>query len=184
MSNNYTLNNYLAISTFNAESPHRILVKINQSKIFEKELIKNKLYKLKITDYFNYKGPGANTIEIQWDGESECSEKYLKIYKVIVHDQHIRPHSVIIKPRPNEYINNLLSTEQGSKIYRNKIFNPGHEHGWYGQYKFNFLLDRHKIREKQHSLIRSTGIRQIDIFSNASKNYFDRKAYKNENKQI
>ena len=47
--------------------------------------------------------------------------------------------------------------------------------GWYGQYKFNFLLDRHKIKEKQQSLIRSTGIRQVNIFSDASKNFFDRK---------
>ena len=184
MSNNYTLNNYLAISTFNAESDHTIKVKINQSKIFEETLVKNKEHQLKITDHFNYEGPGANTIEITWNGEKECAIKYLKIYKVVVHDQHIQPHSVMITPLQNEYITNLIATEEGAKAYRHKLFNPGHEHGWYGQYKFNFLLDRHKIKEKQQSLIRSTGIRQVNIFSDASKNFFDRKAYKNENKQI
>ena len=81
MSNNYTLNNYLAISTFNAESDHTIKVKINQSKIFEETLVKNKEHQLKITDHFNYEGPGANTIEIIWNGEKECAIKRTLTWK-------------------------------------------------------------------------------------------------------
>jgi hypothetical protein len=180
-SNRYTLKNYIAISTFNAESSHKIEVRINKRKIFCKEFEKNKEYNLKIEDYFDYKGPGSNSIEVTWNGERECAKKYLKIYKVVVHDQHIAPHSVMITPVQNEYIENLASTEEGRKLYRKKILYPGHEHGWYGLYKFNFLLDKQEIKDKkQQLLISSTGIREKFIHSDATKVHPYRKAVINE----
>ena len=65
MSNRYTLKNYIAISTYNAESSHKIEVEINKRKIYNKEFIEKKEYNLKIVDYFDYLGPGSNSIEIK-----------------------------------------------------------------------------------------------------------------------
>ena len=93
----------------------------------------------------------------------------MKIYKVIVNDQHIAPHSVMITPIQNEYIKNLRSTEEGSILYKKQLFNPGHRHGWYGTYKFKFLLD------EQESLIASTGIRLNRVYTDLEKiKYFDK----------
>ena len=178
MSNRYTLKNYILISTFNADSPHKIEVKINGTKIFYKEFEKNKEYNLKIQDYFDYLGPGSNSIGIKWEGERECAKKYMKIYKVVVNDQHIAPHSVMITPIQNEYIDNLLSTEEGTALYKDKLFAPGHEHGWYGLYKFNFLLDKQDIKDKrQQSLIATTGIMQPHIYSDGTKVKHHKKAF-------
>lgn len=178
MSNRYTLKNYIAISTYNAESSHKIEVEINKRKIYNKEFIEKKEYNLKIVDYFDYLGPGSNSIEIKWEGERECAKKYLKIYKVVVNDQHIAPHSVMITPTQNEYIENLLSTEEGTTFYKGKLFAPGHEHGWYGLYKFNFLLDKQDIKDKrQQSLIATTGIMQPHIYSDTTKVKHHKKAF-------
>ena len=178
MSNRYTLKNYIAISTFNPDSPHKIEVKINETKIFYKEFEKNKEYNLKIEDYFDYKGPGSNSLEVTWNGERECAKKYLKIYKVVVHDQTISSHSVMITPVKNEYIENLLSTEEGTAFYKGKLFAPGHEYGWYGLYKFNFLLDKQDIKDKkQQSLIATTGITQPHIYSDGTKAERHKKAF-------
>jgi len=176
-SNSFNLKNYFAISAFNAESSHKITVKINQKKIFQKELTKNKEHQMKIEDYFDYTGPSINSIEIKWVGERDCEKKYLKIYKVIVNDQHLTPHSVMVTPTQNHYIENLLSTKEGTAFYKNKLFSPGHEHGWYGLYKFDFLLDRQNIKDKkQQSLIETTGIMQPHIYSDATKGKHYRKA--------
>ena len=140
-SNSYNIKNYLAISAFNSESTHKIKIEINGKVFFEKSLTKNKEYRLKISDYFDYERPGTNTIRIDWTGEQDCENKFMKIYKIIVNDQHVAPHSVMIAPIQNEYIKNLQSTDEGMIFYKKKIFNPGHQHGWYGTYKFKFLID-------------------------------------------
>jgi len=94
----------------------------------------------------------------------------MKIYKIIINDQYIAPHSVRITPFPTEYIKGLQSTEEGKKIYRKKILNPGHMQGWYGIYKFKFLLDPHEIKNTQQlSNIASTGIRLDTVFSDLGK---------------
>ena len=88
---------------------------------FEKTLTKNKEHHLKISDYFDYGKPSTNTIEIIWNGDNEDEKKFLKIYKIVVNNQHILPHTSMITPIQNEYIKNLLSTEEGTKFYRKKI---------------------------------------------------------------
>ena len=126
---------------------------MNQTIIFEEELTKNKEHQLKISNHFDFEKPGLNTIEIIWDGEHDCENKFIKIYKIVINDQYIAPHSVMITPIPNEYIKNLLSTDEGSILYKKQLLNPGHHHGWYGTYKFKFLLDKH---QKQNILARFT----------------------------
>jgi hypothetical protein len=179
MSNRYNLKHYIAISAFNAESNHNLTIEINKKNIFTKDLIKDKEYHLKISDYFDYKKPGLNNIEIRWAGEHECEKKYLKIFSIVIHDQHIAPHSVMITPVRNEYIQNLLSTEEGTTFYNEKIFYPGHRHGWYGSYKFKFLLDPKEIKNsEQQSLIAMTGIKLDSIITDAEKIIYQRRAYK------
>ncbi len=169
-SNRFTLKNYIAISTFNAESDHNITIKINDKVFYKNNLAKNKEHNLKISDYFDYEEPGENTIQINWVGEQECENKFLKLYKIVINDQYIAPHSVRITPLPTEYIKGLLSTEEGKKIYRKKILNPGHVQGWYGIYKFKFLLDPYEIENNQQlSSIASTGIRLDRVFSDIAK---------------
>jgi hypothetical protein len=175
-SNRFNLKNYIAISAFNAVSTHRVKININKKVFFEEELTKNKEHHLKISDYIDYEEPGSNTIEITWHGEQDCEKKFMKIYKVIVNDQHIAPHSVMITPIQNEYIKNLRSTEEGSILYKKQLFNPGHRHGWYGTYKFRFLLDEHRTKNaQQESLIASTGIRLNRVYTDLEKiKYFDK----------
>ena len=178
-SNSYNLRNYFAISAFNAESSHKIKVKINQKTVFEKEFTKNKEYQIKIEEYFDYEEPGSNTIEITWDGEQECADKFIKIYKVIVNEQNIAPHSVIITPIPNDYIKSLLSTTEGTIFYKKQLFNPGIRHGWYGMYKFKFLLDADEIKNNNEELmISSTGIKLSQAYTDLSKIKYHRKANK------
>jgi len=178
-SNRYNLKNYFAISAFNPVSTHEIKIKINEEMFFKQKLTKNKEYHLKISDYFDYKKPATNTIEITWNGEKEDEKKFLKIYKIVVNDQHIPPHASMITPVQNEYITNLLSTEQGSKFYRSKILNPGHRHGWYGTYRFRFLLDPMQIENiKQESLLASAGITTTRVYTDPNKMKHHRRAIK------
>ena len=181
-SNRFTLKNYIAISTFNANSDQNITIQINNKVFYKNDLAKNKEHHLKISDYFDYVEPGENTIEINWSGEQECENKFMKIYKIVINDQYIAPHSVRITPFPTEYIKGLQSTEEGKIFYRKKILNPGHMQGWYGIYKFKFLLDIHEIKKTQQlSSIASTGIRLDRVFSDLAKAKLDKKVNKNEN---
>ena len=168
-SNRYNLKNYFAISAFNTESSHKIKIKMNQTIIFEEELTKNKEHQLKISNHFDFEKPGLNTIEIIWNGEHDCENKFIKIYKIVINDQYIAPHSVMITPIPNEYIKNLLSTDEGSILYKKQLLNPGHHHGWYGTYKFKFLLDKHQIKNgEQESLIASSGIMLDTVYTDVN----------------
>jgi len=107
-SNRFTLKNYIAISTFNAESDHNITIEINNKVFYKNDLAKNQEHHLKISDYFDYEQPGENTIQINWVGEQECENKFMKIYKIIINDQYIAPHSVRITPFPTEYIKGTI----------------------------------------------------------------------------
>jgi len=178
-SNRYNLKNYLAISAFNSESIHRIKIEIDGKVFFEKELTKNKEHHLKISDYVDYENPGTKSIKVTWDGEHECENKFMKIYKIVVNDQHIAPYSAIITPNINEYITTLQSTDEGMRFYKKKIFNPGHHYGWYGTYKFNFSLDPHLIHNDiQTSMIATTGIRQNRVYTESGKVKYFSKAKK------
>ena len=169
------------MDAFNAESTHSIKVEINGNVFYEGELIKNKKHDLKIVDYIDYGQPGLNTIEITWNGQRECANKNIKIKQITVNDQHIALHSVMMTPSPNEYINDLLSTEKGKIFYRKKIFNPGQVHGWYGAYRFKFLLDANEIKKNNEgSVIDSTGIRPERIYSDLKRQKFFRMVNKNE----
>ena len=180
-SNAYNLKTYLAISAFNFESIHKIKIEINGKVFFEKELTKNKEYQLKILDYFDYEKPGNNNIQITWTGEHECENKFMKIYKIVVNDQHIAPHSAIITPIQNEYIKHLLSTDEGIRFYKKKIFHSGHQQGWYGTYKFKFLLDVHRIQNDiQESFIAATGIKSTAIYTDVERANLYKKANRND----
>ena len=108
----------MLVHAFNEKSTHSIKIKINEKVFFEDELAKNKQHNLKIIDYIDYREPGLNNIEITWNGEQECAKKFIRIKQITVNDQHIAPHSVMTTPFPNDYINDLLSTEEGKIFYR------------------------------------------------------------------
>ena len=178
-SSRYNLTNYIFISAFNEESAHNVKVKINGKAIFEKELTKNHDHQLKITESFDYKEAGPAIIEIQWDGEQECEKKFMKIKNVIVNDQTIESHSVMITPIKNDYIRGLLSTKEGTDFYNKHIFNPGKQHGWYGNYKFKFLIDPDSIENStEQAILASTGIKSKRIYSDQRKMLWHQKATK------
>ena len=111
--------------------------------------------------------------------DNEDEKKFLKIYKIVVNNQHILPHTSMITPIQNEYIKNLLSTEEGTKFYRKKIFNPGHHHGWYGTYSFRFLIDQMQMEDQRHvELIESTGITPTHITTDPNRIKYYKKADK------
>ncbi len=170
MSNRFNLKTYFAINAFNADSVHRITIKINDKIFFEKELEKNKEHKLKVSNYFDFIKPSLNTIDITWDGDRESADKFMKIYKTVINDQHIASYKVMMDPKPNEYIKNLMSTEEGLRFYKEKMFNPGHHFGWYGNYKFRFMIDPPRIQDQtQLSLIESCGIQTTRVFTDTQK---------------
>lgn len=169
----------MAISTFNAESIHNIKIEIDKKVFFEKELAKNKEHQLKLSDYFDYENPGTKTIKITWEGQQECEDKFMKIYRITINDQHIAPHSVMMTPTPNEYIQNLQATKEGLAFYRKKILNPGHKNGWYGIYKFKFIIDPHENKNtQQESYIASAGIRLDRVYTDIGKVKFNKRVNK------
>ena len=176
-SNRYNLQTYILISTFNAESRHSIDISMNDNIFYKKKLDKNKEYNIKITDYIDFQEPGDKVIKIKWDGEHECADKFMKIYKVIVNEQHLAPHKVRINPKPNEYLDALQSTVEGKDLFKKIIFNPGHQHGWYGEYEFRFLVDPRNMHERtQESFRFACGINSERIFSDVADARFDGKA--------
>ena len=180
-SNRFNLKTCIVMNAFNAESTHSIKIEINKNVFFEVALTKDKEHTLEILDYIDYGEPGLNNMEITWNGKRECAKKFIKIKQITVNDQHIAPHSVMMTPFPNEYINDLLSTQKGKTFYRKKIFNPGHEHGWYGRYRFKFLLDANEIKKNNEgSVLDSTGIRAERIYSDSKRQKFFRMVSKNE----
>ena len=175
-SNRFNLKTYIVLEAFNADSIHTIKIDINKKVFFEKALTKNHKHNLEILDYFDFREPGLNNIEITWTGEQESADKFIKIYKIIINDQYIAPHSVMITPLRNEYINNLLTTQDGIKSYRKKILNPGNQHGWYGRYKFKFSVDANEIKKNTvEQIIDSTGIEFQNIYSDVERQNYDRK---------
>jgi hypothetical protein len=163
--NRFNLKTSFSIDTFNAESIHKITIEINQKVFFERELAKDEECLLNVSDYFDYREPGANTIKILWDGEHDCEHKFMKIRKVVVNQQHLAPFKVMAEPKENDYIRTLQSTDEGSSAYNKQLFNPGYRHGWYGTYKFRFMIDPSSMLDQsQQSLITASGI-QHDVIS-------------------
>ena len=177
MSNRYNLQTYILINTFNAESIHSIDISMNDNIFYKKKLDKNKEYNIKITDYIDFRGPGGKVIKIKWDGEQECADKFMKIHKVIVNEQHLAPHNARIYPKPNLYLDALQSTPEGRDLFKKKIFYPGHQHGWYGEYEFRFLVDPRNMHERTQELYKSAcGINNERIFSDMADARFYRRA--------
>ena len=176
ISNRYKLNTSLAIDTYNAESLHKIKIGINGKLFYEQEFVKEKEYIVDIEDVFDYVQSGLNTLTLNWNGDHDCENKYLKIRKVIINQQHLAPFKVIIDPIENDYIRNLKATDEGFRVYKNHLFNPGYYHGWYGTYTFRFIIDPSSISGKsQQALLSATGIRSDYILTDINKsNHWNR----------
>jgi len=58
-SNNLNFKTYIVFETFNEESPHKLIIKINNQTIFEKEFEKNKVHTFKLNEFFDYKKAGS-----------------------------------------------------------------------------------------------------------------------------
>lgn len=166
------LSTYLTLTAFNQESDHRIILQINNEIVWEKTLQKNVTHSLKIFNNFPFQKTKPNTLMITWDGDQDCENKFLKIFKLIINDQHIAPHSVIIDPVENQYIKMLKTTEKGRIEYKEKLLYPGHQHGWYGDYKFCFSVDR------RHSGRFALGIRDELIYSDVKQAILSKKKAK------
>ena len=165
----------IEIAVFNNQSAHDITMTLNDHAIFYEKLVENKEYALKINDYFEFKRPGYNFLKIIWNGEKECENKFMKILKLIVNDQHIPNYNVMIDPIENEYIKNLKSTDQGMKDYRKHLLYAGHQHGWYGDYGFEFIIDPELVETTDYSLIKGLGISPVKIYTDKEKMKFYRK---------
>ena len=178
-SNQYNFNTYLSLVTYNADSSHNITVEIGNKIFYEKHFIQGKEHRIKISDYFNYESAGKKQLKLTWNGDKESADKYLKIFRVIVNEQHIAPHTVLIEPYTNEYIERLKTSDNGKKFLKDKIFYPGHRHGWYGEYTFQFLVDPRDMRDqKEESLKNACGITSERVFSDESNQRYFRKAKK------
>lgn len=140
ISNRLNLKTYALCSLFNKESDHSLEVFINDQLFYKETFLKDKIYNIKIDDYFDYKDSGKKRIKFKWRGKNECQEKYLQFHRMIVHEQYIPIYSVLSKPIENEFIKNLKTSEEGRAKYRKWILFPGDKHGWYGDYSFDFLL--------------------------------------------
>ena len=162
-----SLSTHLSFSTYNAESEHNIKIEVNGKLVFGKAFAKKKQHDCRITDNFEYVRPGLNIVKILWDGDQECENKFLKIIKFVVNDQIIPNYSAMIIPLENEYIKDLKSTEQGMTVYKKKILYNGNYFGWYGTYRFQFVVDPHLLVQSQpsYSAIRGTGIKPDVIFT-------------------
>lgn len=185
ISNRYNFKTYIELSTFNAESKHSINISMNDNIFYKNQFDKNKEYNLKITDYIDFQKPGKKIIKIKWDGEHECADKFIKIYKLVVNEQHLSPHKVRIYPKSNTYINDMQSTAEGRSLLQKKICNPGHHQGWYGEYEFRFLVDPKKfldpnntLNQTEESLVRACGIASERILSDVEKVQFYKEANK------
>tara|TARA_B100001093_G_scaffold151980_1_gene144743 strand:+ start:1596 stop:2159 length:564 start_codon:yes stop_codon:yes gene_type:complete len=176
ISNRYILNTSLAIDMYNAESVHKIKIDINDKIFYEKEFVKEKEYFLQIEDMFDYVEPGSNTLTITWNGHQDCENKYLKIRKVLINQQHLAPFKIMMNPIENDYIRNLKATDEGLNAFRKQLFNPGYRHGWYGTYTFRFAIDPSGISNaSQQALVSATGIRSDYILTDVSKsNHWNR----------
>ena len=139
-SNRFKLKTYMQVSVFNAESRHQLTISINGKNIYNEKLEKNKLHKIKLADHFDYGQAGTTKLSIKWNGDQECEDKYLKIYKLVINEQQIPAYSVMIDPIENDYIKNLKSTKDGKATYRKALLYPGSRHGWYGEYNFKFFV--------------------------------------------
>jgi len=160
------------MEAFNAESSYNIMIKINEHTLFHQTFHSTKIQKLKIYEYVDYVESNVNKVNIIWSGDKECENKHLKIYKLVINDQHIAPHSVISYPVENDYIKTLKSTKEGQLEYRKKILYPGHEHGWYGTYQFRFGIDSSPTSAD------ALGIRDNVIYSNMERGTHSKRANK------
>ena len=133
------LKTYIAFETFNEQSEHKLIIKINDQTIFQQQFEKNKKHSLELDEFYHYK-PGSSFIHFQWTGDAECSKKYITFNKIKIQEQNIPLKEINCIPYENDYIQELRSTKAGDKQYWDHILNPGTKHGWYGNYKLTFYL--------------------------------------------
>jgi hypothetical protein len=176
ISNKFSLNTILAIDMYNADSIHNVKILINNKIFHQQKLAKNKEYFLKIEDYFNYAGPGPSTLTIMWNGDHDCEHKYMKIRRIIINQQHLAPYKAMIEPIENDYIKNLKSSDHGVNVYRKYLLQPGYRHGWYGAYRFQFVIDPSSMTDRsQLDLMSASGIQNERILTDVKKaKYFNR----------
>lgn len=155
-----SLSTQVSFTTFNEECDHNIKIEVNEKSVFEKSFTKGKEHDYRITDDFDYVRPGLNFIKILWNGERECENKFLKVFRLVVNDQSIPNYNARIDPIENEYIKDLKSTKQGMTAYKKRILYNGHHFGWYGTYRFQFVIDPHLLKKSRpsYSAILGTGI--------------------------
>lgn len=179
VSNRYNFKTYIELSCFNTKSKHNIEISLNGTLFYKKSFEQNKEYNIKITDYLDFQEPGGKKLRIKWDGEYECEDKFLKIYKIIVNEQHLSPYSVRISPKRNAYIDELQSTKEGKDLYNKKIYYPGHQQGWYGDYEYMFYVDPKKTsHDKDVELVHACGVNNKTVLSELSNVHFEKKANK------
>jgi len=154
-SNRYNLPVYFVAKTY-AEVNHHITISMDETIIFDERFTANKEHTIKLDKIFDFVCSDVKTFKISWNGDKECSEKYLKFKQIIINEQGIGSDKGIYKPNTVEYFDSLTAHEKQSKIKYH-----GHEYGWFGDIDFIFCLwDRN---EKSDNIAKFKYYKTLDL---------------------
>ena len=121
-----------------------------------------------------------NMLKLSWKADAESPVKFLDLYKIVLNNQQIMPHSAVYKPYETDYIKEMLQgNEQDQKTIKEKIYYPGNRFGWYGDLKFAFTIGTKQTLNKKVDWQDVIGGHQKKIYmdtkESANKNVITRK---------
>ena len=132
----------LNIEAYAEKSNHKIAILMDSTELISKTFKENTIESINFNQDYNFDKPEFYNLVVNWNGDKECKEKYLKIKLCKINNELINTNAINIEPFENEYIKELKSNKINE--YYNKLIHPGEKHGWYGVYKIEFCIGTRK----------------------------------------
>lgn len=136
---NRTLNFYhrIPILVFHDKEDVSVLIKINDTVVFDQKFTKNIEHSVVVDFYHEYEESTKNVIEFEFNGTVESSNRYLQIDSLEINSVYINLYNFNYKPKLDESWWNSLRGKRKEK-YLDLIHGIGNRFGWFGNIKYNF----------------------------------------------
>lgn len=144
-SNRFNLPTYIVLKSF-SEYPHSITIDIDDNIILRKDVPGGEELTIKNDGYYDFVKSGIKKITVTWRGDKECENKWLKIGKIVINNQEIRPHHCRYMPFDNEYLLSQKNNPIKKKEIAKRILFPGETYGWFGRITYEPYIGTKSLR--------------------------------------
>lgn len=144
-SNRFKLPTYIVLKSF-SEYPYSITIDVDDDIILRKDAPGGEELTIKNDGHYDFVKSGIKKITVTWRGDKECQNKWLKMGKIVINNQEIRPHHCRYLPFDNEYLMNQRKDPINKKEITKRILFPGETFGWFGRITYEPYIGTKSLR--------------------------------------